>query len=299
MTDEERARSDENNALQDATLQAVSAVRDAVQACFDSDAARLDERVFSTLRRLFAFMSERSQAISFLVSAGYVWDAEIIVRSFYEAHAKIWFICLTPESGRRALVDEFWDTTSAVHNRRRAAQAAEAAAVSRRQGDSDDALVLSSLTREDIFPADPLNKQGRRTVEQKWSFAEIVRHLQKSGSADFDLSNLGGLLHMYGQASHMIHADESALDTMLDRQLREKTELRTLAEAHVCRIFSDQAHCWLFSLMALRHACGLPKDPGPDLVARLSHLNALIRPYTERFNAGQAAFYQRCAENSD
>jgi hypothetical protein len=299
MPDKEGTHSDENNALQDATLQAISAIRDAIHACFESDAGHLDERVLSTLRRLFAFMSERSQAISFLVSAGYVWDAEIIVRSFYEAHAKIWFICLSPESDRRALVDEFWDTTGAVHNRRRAAQAGGAAEVSRKHGVADDAIVLSSLTREDMFPADTLNKQGRRTVEQKWSFAEIVRHLQKSGPADFDLSDLGGLLHMYGQASHMIHADESALDTMLDRQLREKTELRTLAEAQVCRIFSDQAHCWLFSLMALRHACGLPNDPGPDLVACLSHLNALIRPYTERFNAGQAAFYQRYAESSD
>jgi len=298
MSADENLQND-NNALQDATLEAISAIRDAVHARFEADAGQMDAQVLSTLKRLFAYMSERSQAISFLVSAGYVWDAEIIVRSFYEAHAKIWFICLSPESERRALVDEFWETTGALHNRRRSAQAGESAEVFRRHGAHADEVVMASLARDDLFPPDILNKQGRRTVEQKWSFTEIVRHLRQNAPAEFDLSDLGGLLHMYGQASHLIHADESALDLMLDRQLRDRSELRTLAEAHVCRIFSDQVHCWLFSLMTLSHACGLPRDPDPALYRYVGRLNALIRPYSDRFNAAQADFYRRYAESSD
>jgi hypothetical protein len=283
---------DDLNSLQDATLASISATRDAIQARFSAHHSPEDP-VDSTLRRLFAFLSDRSQAVSFLVSAGYVWDAEIILRSFYEANARIWFICLTSSDDRPALVEEFWGENAAIHNRKRAGRASAAVNTSRKYGNSGDEAVFAALMREDIFGFDEGNKQARKAIEQKWSFSEIVRFLEKNAPPDFDMGDIPALLHMYGQASHLIHADESALDLMLDRKMRAPEELEILSCAHVCRIFNDQASMWILSAMALEYRHGRDVLRDPNVAEKFAAVQGLTKPFTERFNASQAEFYSR------
>lgn len=277
--------------MQDATLDAISTARDQIKNQFSIHAD--DENgVDHTLKRLFAYMSDRSQAISYLVSSNFVWDAEIILRSFYEATAKIWFICLTPPDKRDALVEEFWGSYASMHNHKRAHRASPAAELHKTHNRPDDEAIFALLMNRNFYDCGSGNRKDRKILEQKWSFAEIVKFLAENSPKDFDLRDAPGLLHMYGQQSHLIHADESALDLMLDRQLRPPEEHELLACSHVSRIFSDQVSLWTFSVLALRYRYDRRTKVGDGLLSKFEKTHDLMKPFKDRFNESQAEFYR-------
>ncbi len=236
-------------------------------------------------------MSDRSQAVSYLLSSNFVWDAEIVLRLFYEANAKIWFICLTEPDQRDALVEEFWGPYASMHNHKRAHRASLAAELCRHHDWPADEINLSALSDRSVFDFGEGNKNDRKALAHKWSFTEIIRFLANNSPRDFDLRDAPGLLHMYGQQSHLIHADESALDYMLDRKLRSPEELELLACAHASRILSDQSSLWTFSAMALRHLYNRETEIGGGLLAKYAKVHELAKPFFDRFNESQTEFY--------
>ena len=110
------------NKIQDVVLEAISLCRDEIEQLFESHSDNTS-LVDYTLKRLFAYQSDRSQTVSLLVSADYWWDAEILMRPFYETHAKIWLICQAQESERQNLAEEFWIALGGIHSRQRADRA--------------------------------------------------------------------------------------------------------------------------------------------------------------------------------
>jgi hypothetical protein len=281
----------ELNELQEATLEAISFARNQIEIQF-SNHAEDRNLVDYTLKHLFAYLSERSQAVSYLVSSNMVWDAEIVLRSFYETAAKIWFICLSRPDQRDALVEEFWGPYASMHSHKRANRASPAAEVFKRNKRPDDEIILSMLGDPRLFDFGENNKKDRKSLEQKWSFTEIIKFLGSNSPEGFDLQDVPGLLHMYGQQSHLIHADESALDLMLDRKLRAPEEYEILASAHVCRIFSDQASLWSISALALSHRYDRKTEIGNGLQAKHAKLHDLAKPFLDRFQESQAEFYR-------
>ncbi|GAB2186049.1 DUF5677 domain-containing protein [Roseibium sp. LAB1] len=279
------------NEVQDATIEAITATRDAIDSLFVAHAP--PTVVDMTLKRLFAYMSERSQAVSYLVSSGYPWDAEIVLRPLYEVNARIWLICLaSDEKGREALVAEFRGEHAEIHNRKRANRAvAAAAAVVGSKDTKSDKMILSTLADDRSFTFSYANKTLRKKIEQKWSFTEIVRFLEKNAPDDFDMTTIVGMLHMYGLASHLIHADSAALDLMVDRKLRSSEECAILSAAHLCRIFSDQASLWLFSALALAHRFAERGAIRDEVFKKYARIHELSVPISEEFEKSQMAFY--------
>lgn len=287
----------ELNEIQDAVLEVISVCRDEISDLFDSNSANRN-LVDRTLRRLFAYQSDRSQTISYLVSSNYVWDAEIVMRSFYESHAKIWLICQTPSHKRQELVEEFWGQYAEMHAHRRAHRAKPGANLFRQNSSPDNAAVYEALANDKLFAFHEGTKKERRTLEQKWSFSEILEQLEQNSENSFPLYGATALKHMYGQQSHLIHADESALDLMLDRQLRPVDDLELLTCSHVCRIFSDQVSLWTFSTSALRHRYELKGEGEGRRWELWKRLQELIKPFSERFAESQREFYERLSRES-
>jgi len=288
--DADQQNAKELNELQDAVLAAISGARDAISVLFIQH-GRPKELIDNTLMRMCSYLSDRSQAVSYLVSAGYVWDGEIVLRSFYEANARIWFICLTEPSQRQALVEEFWGDLADIHTYKRGRRAAAPRELFNRSLQPQDEAVFEFLTRDDFQKFTGGTKQNRKAIEQRWSFTEIIQWLKKNGPADFNFRDIEVLLHTYGIASHLIHADESALDLMLDRKLRARDEVEILASAHICRIFSDQVSLWTLSAMTIAHRFGHKPRLPPSVQERWKHVSALSKVFLERFHATQEDFY--------
>ncbi len=237
-------------------------------------------------------MSGRSQAVSYLASSKYFWDAEIILRVFYEANAKIWLVCFVNEDERQGLAEEFWGDYSQMHNHKKAHRAGAAAEFLKRRGQKQNAEVIATLKNPAVFQFGSANKKTRKALEQKWSFTEIVKLLSKLPAKNQKLKDAPVLFHMYGQQSHLIHADDAALDLVLDRNLRSTEEKAALEASHLARIYSDQSSLWTLSAMALQFRYNQEPEDQNELEAKMEIIRKLAKPILVRFNETQEEFYQ-------
>jgi hypothetical protein len=113
------------------------------------------------------------------------------------------------------------------------------------------------------------------------------------------LKGAQSLLHNYGMASHLIHADQAALDLMSDRQLRQPHERQLLEAAHACRIFSDQVNLWLLGAEGLRHHFSADFQDVAQLAAARDRMAELAEPILMAFHASQREFYARMEASKD
>jgi hypothetical protein len=273
--------------MQDAALEAFTLIRDEVKRLIDLHGSETPD-ITPTLKALFWYLSARSQAASFILSYGYAWDAEIILRSFYETAAKILLICLSEPGDKAKLVDEFWNKLGTINNRRTARQASHAEAV---YGPTDlSRPIFQFLQDERLFPIDDeTSRADRRRLEQKWSFTEIIKNLSEQEAR---LSGITSLLYMYGVASHLAHADNAAMDLMADRVLREPRERQLLEATHAARIISDQVSLFWFCADALRRHYGTEFQDAVSLKQAFLRTTELAKPFSDEFEETQREFYR-------
>lgn len=285
MSDESPSR-----LLQEASLQAHAVIRDEIAGLFERY-GEITPDVTPTLKQLFWYLSARNQAVSFLISWGYSWDAEIILRSFYETAAKILFVCFAEDKDKPELMDEFWNKLGSINDRRRARKAEFSAQM--KETDNVSTAVFEALKDERLFDLDAKgNKAERKRLEQKWSFSEIIESLDGRVVDGEPLVGMKSLLHIYGVCSHLAHADGAAMDLMADRALRPKDELLHLEAGHVARILSDQVSLTWFCAEALRrHFKGEFSDTERfyDAFQKTAKLSELLQA---AFNDSQRAFYE-------
>ena len=273
--------------MQDATLKAFALIRDEVDGLFKRCGADTPE-ITPTLKALFWYFSARSQTASFLLSYGYAWDAEIILRSFCETAAKILLLCLSEAVEKPQLVDEFWNKLGTINNRRTARRASLAEKVGDSSGLSRP--IFQILQDTHIFSVeDETSKAQRKRLEQKWSFTEIIANLSKR---EVRLSGLTSILHMYGMASHLAHADCAAMDLMTDRALREPQERQLLEAAHASQILSDQVSLWWFCADALRRHYRAEFENAKAQKDAFDHTHELGKPFQDAFEQSQEEFYR-------
>lgn len=230
----------------------------------------------------------------FLVSWGYAWDAEIVLRSFYEVAVKILLIGFAHDSEKDQLVGEFWTDLSAVYTRK-TARKAEYVVDLMKEWDPESVPVFDALASDEMLTSNAsTNKTQRKALERKWSFAEIVSRLAHGARP---LVGANSLLHMYGMASHLIHADKAALDLMTDRAGRPQAERNIVARAHTSRILTDQVHLGFICVDAIRHHLRSSFGDETRLRAACDRCSELSTPFSDDFNESQREFYQNLKSN--
>jgi hypothetical protein len=287
------------NRLLDAARACVLLQRTQVLGLFEGGDTASDA-VKSTLHDLFLYASDRAKAVLILVASGLDWDAEIVLRTFYEGVAKILYICDADESVRRSLVEEFLTALGETADRRTARKAAvleEIIPADRgRERDVFRLLQDPRIVRDNLN----LSKSERQRLEQKWSFSEIVETLSQRATGKQKIPEFRGLLHVYGMASHLTHADSKALDLMVDRATRAPAERRIIEEAHVARILTD--------ITELGHICAVVLsrllEVSPAFLEPLANakkaVTDLAKPFSDSFYTSQEGFYREmCAPKED
>lgn len=276
--------------LQDATLDALSNIRDEAVGLFESPQSP-PTRPDYTLRLLFRYLMERCQTVSFLVSHRYAWDAEIILRSFYETAAKFLFIAYSPESSKHQLVDEFWDDLGVATNRKQSRKAMFNMALHHTQEDEIETAIFKAFQDEERFKvSSDKSKRERKAIEQKWSFSGMMDSLNELLPSKAKIDSRV-LLHSYGIASHLLHADHRALDLILDRSTRERSELKLLEAAQACRIFSDQVNLCFLCVIALKHHRRAELKDVKKLVTSVQQVSKLAEPHFDAFYESQRELY--------
>lgn len=281
--------------LQDASLTAITTLRDEIQQLF----LTTEHDAFSqTVYGLVRLMGERGKAVLMLTTWSMPWDAEIILRSFYETSAKVLFLTLSPKERRDELVLEFWTDFDSIHSVRRARKAGYVLEI---PGNSQvERDVFAALQNPNTFDLSPRhNKAKRKAIEQRWSFSEIVEAIARLETAGENIRYIRAALHIYGMASHLVHGDKSALEMVQDRVPRPEPERSIIAAAQSARIFSDLVNLWFFCADAISRALDVRfRDPSA-VKAAVGRVNNLGQPFAHMFNASQEAFYAKLPGRRD
>ena len=256
--------------LQELNLDILSQLRDDCVAIF-SNIENRSGVVNSTISKLFHYLSCRCQAVSLLVGYEYSWDAEIILRSFYETGVKILLICITPDADKETLMTEYWDISSINENRRTSRKASIAEKVF--DENTVARKIFEHLQDEQAFPTDTnLSKSERKKIEKKWSFTEIVESIKRTKFDGIELSEISSLLHIYGVASHLAHCDHIALNLVEDRSLRPEGELKILEISHTSRILIDQVSIYYLCALAIHLNFAIEFKDKKQIEAKIRYL---------------------------
>ena len=143
-----------------------------------------------------------------------------------------------------------------------------------------------------------LTKADRQRLEHRWSFSELIESLSRLKLDDRQMVGIRSFLHIYGMASHLIHADCGAMDLMSDRALRPSDELQLLQDAHVARIITDVVSIGTFCADRI----GIHLDRTREMLAALNgQMKAVVsiaQPLLEAFDASQRVFYDDMLRSS-
>lgn len=282
--------------LRDSGWQFLIAQRSEIQRLVDIS-ERKDE--FSgLLYRLVLYLGERGRGVLALLGADLAWDAEIVLRSYYECASKILYLTLSPEDDQVRLVHEFEVVLAEASDKKRARKAglAENAAREEAQGAKDVFRLMRSekMIRKTVS----IKKSERQLIEARWSFSGIIDQLAKVEVDGQSLNDSQSLLHIYGMASHLIHSDAGALDFMEDRAMRDPEELAILEAAHMARIVSDLVSLGAFCSASIGRALGGRKGWMAGSLVHLDNVAALSKELGAQFYDSQREFYDRMLDRN-
>ena len=256
---------------------------------FDLDTEPND--VPRTLYMLFQYFLDRGRAVLTLLENRLDWDAEILLGTCYECASQILFIALSPPSEQARLVWEFWVPLGASADRKTARKAGFAERLfSETAQDERDVFRLLRDPRM-IRDSPELTKAARRRLEHRWSFSELIETLSDLQLGDRTLTDARSLLHTYGMASHLAHADCNALDLMTDRALRGSDELSRLRDGHAARITIDLVSIGTFCAHAMCKCLAPPNEELRHLWRQVEVVLTITEEITRPFYASQRGFY--------
>jgi len=241
-----------------------------------------------TLRLLLGYILERGFAALRLVMMRHDFDAEILLRTFHEGAAKLMLIALTPEAGRLKVLGEYWSGLGEVSDRKTAHRAGIAESVMPNgRSDSRDSLKVLQARRLQRGEQ-TLDRSERRRLEQRWSLPEVLDALDRLLKTQ--RPEAAALLHTYGMASHLAHADCRALELQLDRSFRLPEERADLEDAHVARMLSDIAMVGAFCTLLTAEAAGSAHDNLEPVMSKAQAVGADAAVIMSEFDSTQRGF---------
>lgn len=205
---------------------------------------RKDGDFYNLLRAFYSFIHKRTQTLFLLVQNDCLWDADIILRPIAECAVKFAYICSFNEEERINKVNEFWIDLAEINKLKQSKQAK---------------LVIELTNIDFVFLKDQIlseqdekilsekwTKQVRQRKEQPWSYNEMIRTI----SINYDFKEIIALTRNYTQSSHLIHADETAIGVINDREIRIIEQKEALMNLHEARLLNDciSLYFWLLKI---------------------------------------------------
>ena len=231
----------------------------------------VDPRTVAICADQFNFMAARGDAIVELLKLNALWDAQMLVRPLVESCVKVAFLCFSPVNDRPQLCEEYETVLAAVNALKlhdKAQKIMEAA------GETHPTLEGLLLDESELSRLrETIPKGERRKVEAKWGFTRMVLALDKQAKTDFGGAPFSAFLHLYGLASHLIHADEMGLGTIRARASLHGGKAAEIELSHHVALLSAVAGGAMISAVAIARAGNLRLDEAHQLVRRFNRLH--------------------------
>jgi hypothetical protein len=236
------------------------------------------------------YYSERCQSLNLLLQDLKLWDSDILMRSATECATRFIFVSISEPSERANRIEEYEVSLSEIDDLQRSEKAKSAVAGS---VNSDTAMLLGGVVLQSDFEAElraRWPKAKRAQLKQKWSFSEMVRYISEFHNERIDLRHYKSLLHGYGLSSHLIHADQAAINMFWDREERKPHIRKMQEQAHFARLATTQVSILFLCWRAIAFATGFDsKNPEPIRCLRILNENADV--FHRAFAASQVHLY--------
>lgn len=272
------------------SLRVYSQIRDSFSRTIES-CRSIDKRYADYAYAQMSFYSSRCTSMNVLLQEWMLWDCDIIMRSALECATKFLYVSSVSGPERNARLVECTISLNEVEDILRSDKARKAADNS--LNDHDEMLLRGAVLpngREDELRL-KWPKAKRHALKQKWSFSELVRELKKVDEETLNLTGYESFLHGYGLSSHLIHADQTAINLHFDRLGRDESERHLLECAHFARLAVEQTSLFFLCCRAMEHSLGVLHITR-DVVMRLLDLHEASKIYHVKFADSQRSFYQ-------
>lgn len=240
------------------------------------------------------YYSSRCQSVNVLLQEWKLWDSDILMRSALECATRFLFVSIAKQPERSQRIIECTVLLNEIEDIQRTEKAKTAA---RNSTNPESAILFGGAALDPDREAELRSrwpKSKRQALNQKWSFSEIVRVLEKVKEPTLDLTAYGSLLHSYSISSHLMHADQTAMDFVWDRAAREPEVRRLQERAHFARLAVQQTSLLFICLRAFEHAIGRTTI-GQELVKDLLFLCEESETYNREFALSQKHMYGACS----
>ncbi|MDZ4356323.1 MAG: DUF5677 domain-containing protein [Variovorax sp.] len=272
------------------SLGVYSQIRDEVKLLFD-EAKKQDPSYANFAIGQLHFYGERCQAVNLLLQDDKLWDCDILMRSALECATRFLFVSVAEGEERARCVEEYTFLLNEIEDLQRSEKTRTAA---EQASDPDSAMLLGGAVLSPERLAELRQKwpkSKRTTLLQKWSFSEMARTLRSVHRKEIDLRPFGGFLHTYAVSSHLIHADQTAMNLIWERRERPAQELDALVAAHTARLITDPVSILFICWRALAFAVGVPAC-SENAVKALLDLQKRSDAYQKAFADSQRAYYK-------
>ena len=232
-----------------------------------------------SLGMLLTAAARSTESVFLLIAYGQLWDAEVAVRSVFEASLKFAFIVQTREDFAQRFREYTEDQRKLAFMKDD--QKARDLLASIRDPEADQwrpirDMVLPDATRDELRTR--YDKPTRRAMETRWGYAGILDSLSRSGDPFY--RGFTGLSYSYAVASHIHHADYVGVSIAMDREMRSPERRDSLHMAHLVRLISDCFTCFNLRLRAAYRFAGCD-------TSSLEEVNLKI----EKFTSGMKSAY--------
>jgi hypothetical protein len=225
-----------------------------------------------TLGFLLSAAARSSQAALSLVADGQLWDAEVIVRSVFEASIKTAYLLQRQESFAERH-DEYAHALFRIGLLKDHSKVADLLATVPDGENPSWKPLRDKLLSADEFERLSLEypSKTRRALDTKWGFTGLLGELSRS--ADPLFRGFLGLAHGYSMASHILHADHIGTSVPLDIDRRPPERRDALIRGQGNRLISDVFSCLHLRLAVAYRFVG--HDPHP-VASAAQQINQLI-----------------------
>jgi hypothetical protein len=235
-----------------------------------------------TLGMLLSAAARSSESAFLLMAYGQLWDAEVVLRSVFEASLKFAFIVQSRDDFEERFVeyDEHQFQIAILKDDQRVKELL--AALPNPQGREWKPfreMLLSDAKRDELRLQ--YDRTKRRAMETKWGVNSLLTSLASKGDVMF--SGFAGLAYGYSLASHIQHADYVGVSIPMDRDRRAEARRNSIHMAHLVRLVSD-----CFTCLQLRLRVGyrfIKCDPAPllDATSKVDQLLASIGHFNDEW----------------
>ncbi len=227
---------------------------------------------------LLSAAARSTESTLLLASYGQLWDAEVVLRSVFEASMKFAYIVQTHENFEKRH-DDFAEHQFQMALMKDDQKARDLLAALR-----DPNAPAWKPIRDMVLPdgeRDHLrgkyDKAARRAVETRWGYAGLLNALTNSGDKVYE--GFAGLAHGYAISSHIGHADYVGVSIPLERDLREPERRNAVHMTHLARLISDCFTCFLLRLNSVYRLISCDTAPLSIVAEQVSDLCSAMSPY--------------------